>query len=189
MARLRYSKSIARAACGAAAASFAALSCAGTPDPSNTVTILEPAYDEFVGGGSNGSGVHTFLENQCATLDCHGQVGRPLRLYSVDGLREPNDAGIISGAGELTPSELYANFLSVVGLTPEEMNRVVAGLDPPTQLLLLQKPLGLVSHKGGVRILQSNLDPMYVCLTTWLEAPSGEAAFNAAACTQAAALP
>jgi len=189
MVRLRSSKSTTRCVCAAGAVSLATLSCSGTPNASSTVTILEPAYAEFVGGGSNGSGVHTFLENQCGTLDCHGQVGRPLRLYSVDGLREPNEAGLISGAGALTPSELYANFLSVVGLTPEELNRVVEGLDPPTQLLLLQKPLGLVSHKGGVRILQSNLDPMYMCLTTWLEAPSGEAAFNAAACTQAAELP
>lgn len=176
-----------RSACVTAVVSCAAFSCSVTPDPASTVTILEPSYSEFVGGGSNGSGVHTFLENQCGTLDCHGQVGRPLRIYSVDGLREPNDAGLVSGAGSLTSSELYANFLSVIGLTPEEMNRVVAGLDPPTQLLLLQKPMGLESHKGGVRILQG--DPMYMCLTSWLEAPSGEAPFNTVACNQAAALP
>jgi len=165
----------------------AALSCAATPDPSSTVSLLEPSYADFVGGGTNGSGVHTFLENQCGTLDCHGQVGRPLRLYSVDGLRAPNDAGLVSGAGAETSAELYANFLSVISLQPEEMNGVIEGLAPPTQLLLLQKPMGLVSHKGGIRILSG--DPMYTCLTTWLEAPSGEATFDTAACTQAAALP
>lgn len=170
-----------------AVGSFGALSCSATPDASSTVTILEPSYSEFVSSGSNGSGVHVFLENQCGTLDCHGQVGRPLRLYSVDGLREPNDAGLTSGVGAETSSEIYANFLAVIGLQPEEMNRVVAGLDAPTQLLLVQKPMGLVSHKGGIRIVTG--DPMYQCLTSWLAAPSGQETFNAAACTEAAQLP
>lgn len=176
-----------RAGLVAAAVAAAALSCSMTPDPSATISVAEPSYADFVGGGVLGSGVHVFLEKQCGTLDCHGQVGRPLRLYSVDGLRAPNDAGLVSGAGAETSAELYSNYLSVVGLQPEEMNRVMAGLDPPTQLLLLQKPMALVSHKGGQRILLG--DSMYTCLMTWLEAPSGQATFDATACTQAAALP
>lgn len=177
---------VARAILAGAVGSFSVLSCSAPPDAASTVTVLEPSYDEFVGGASNGSGVHVFLENQCGTLDCHGQVGRPLRLYSVDGLREPNDAGLASGVGAETSSEIYSNFLSVIGLQPEEMNRVVGGLDAPTQLLLLQKPMGLVSHKGGIRIVTG--DPMYLCLTSWLEAPSGQEPLNTLACTQAAQL-
>jgi hypothetical protein len=161
--------------------------CAATPDASSTVSVVGPAYDQFVGGGQNGSGVHVFLENQCGTLDCHGQVGRPFRLYSVNGLRDPNEPGLVSGVGEETPAELYSNYVSAVGLQPEEMIRVVAGTDPPTDLLLVQKPMGLVSHKGGIRILLG--DSMYTCLTSWLSAPSGNAQFSAEACTQAAALP
>lgn len=168
-------------------AAMAMLSCSMTPEPSATISLEVPSYADFVGGGVEGSGVHVFLEKQCGTLDCHGQVGRPLRLYSVNGLRAPNDAGLVSGAGAETSAELYSNFLSVVGLQPEEMNRVVLGQDPPTQLLLLQKPMALVSHKGGQRILVG--DPMYTCLMSWLQAPSGQGTFDANACTQAAALP
>lgn len=183
----RFGHTLSRSLLASTVASWGALSCSMAPSATSTVTLVEPSYDEFVGGGSNGSGVHVFLENQCGTLDCHGQVGRPLRLYSVDGLREPNDAGLVSGAGAETSGEIYANFLSVISLQPEETNRVVLGLDPPTEMLLVQKPMGLVSHKGGIRIVPG--DPMYLCLTSWLEASSGQATFNGPACTQAAQLP
>jgi hypothetical protein len=168
-------------------AALCAASCAGTPESTSTVSVAEPAYDQFVGGGPDGPGVHAFLEKQCGTLDCHGQVGRPFRLYSVNGLRDPNDPTLVSGLGAETAAELYSNFLSAVGLEPEEMGRVVQGMDPPTALLIVKKPMGLESHKGGIRIVSG--DSMYACLTSWLSAPSGKAPFDVDACTQAASLP
>ncbi len=170
-----------------AIASGTLLGCTAAPSASSVISVSGPNYDEFVGGGENGAGVHAFLENQCGTLDCHGETGRPLRLYSVDGLRAPNSAGLVSGSGLETSAELYSNFLSVISLQPEETDRVVAGQDPPTELLLLQKPMGSVSHKGGTRIVIG--DAMYRCLTSWFSAPAGEAVFDADACTEAAAIP
>jgi hypothetical protein len=124
--------------------------CAEIPNPTRYTYLFQPSYTEFTSGATplaespctvGGSvGVHAFLENQCGTLDCHGQVGRPFRLFSVYGLRAQNDAGQVSGAGALTPDELYSNFLSAVGLEPEEMSRVVVGDDSPTALLLVKKP-------------------------------------------------
>lgn len=168
-------------------ASLLVVACSATPGSPGSVGLVGPAYDQFVGGGANGPGVHVFLENQCGTLDCHGQTGRPLRLYSVDGLRAPNDAGLLTGVGAETSAELYSNYLATISIQPEEMDRVVSGQDPPTALLLVTKPMGLERHKGGTRILIG--DPMYRCLTSWLLAPSGQATFDADACTQAAALP
>jgi hypothetical protein len=131
--------------------------------------------------------VHVFLENQCGTLDCHGQIGRPLRLYSVNGLRAPNDTGLVAGSGAETTAELYSNYLATIGVQPEVMDSVVLGKSPPTALLLLSKPMGFERHKGGTRIVLG--DPMYRCLESWLLAPSGRAPFNVGACDVAAALP
>ncbi len=107
------------------------------------------------------------FERRCGTLDCHGQVGRPLRIYSGRGLRLPNDAGNVPGSGDTTPDEIAANYAAVVGLEPEEMSRVVALEDPPRTLLILAKPLMLQSHKGGPALAPAN-DPGETCITSWL---------------------
>jgi hypothetical protein len=171
------------------AAVFAAgveLACSATPGSSQTVTAALPSYEEFAGADQFGSGVHVFLENQCGGLDCHGQVGRPLRIYSTNGLRLPNDADLIPGSGLVSSDELFANFSAAVNVEPAEMSRVVAGTDAPTQLLLVKKPMGLERHKGGTRIVMG--DDMYTCLTTWLLDSSQPGIFNAGACDRAAAL-
>ena len=87
-------------------------------------TILAPDQNEF-------AQVSPVFERRCGTLDCHGQVGRPLRIYSGLGLRLPNDAGDTPGNGATTPDEITNNYRAVIGLEPEEMSRVVAGADPP----------------------------------------------------------
>src|SRR5687768_7895351 len=62
--------------------------------------------------------VAAVFEKRCASLDCHGQVARNLRLYSSRGLRLPNDAGLLPGAGDTTQDELAANYQSILTLEP-----------------------------------------------------------------------
>jgi hypothetical protein len=179
-------KSVLRSLCAAVLAGGLGLACSATPGSSQTVIAAQPSYEQFAGAGQLAPGVHVFLENQCGGLDCHGQVGRPLRLYSTNGLRLPNDAGLSPGTGLVSTDEIFANFSATINIEPAEMSRVVAGLDPPTQLLLVKKPLGLERHKGGTRIVVN--DDMYKCLTGWLMDPAMPGSFNQAACMNAAAL-
>jgi hypothetical protein len=176
-----------------AAGIAAVASCAPTPDTTAATTILTPDFNEFAGSTSDAAtdpGVHVFLERRCGTLDCHGQVGRPFRLFSQDGLR-PADAGLVSGGAPDTPAEVYSNYLSAIGLQPEETSRVVAGDDPPTDLLLVIKPTGLATHKGGT-VFNVN-DVSYDCLTGWLTSNSPPTAMQrqtvAMNCAAAALIP
>jgi hypothetical protein len=143
----------------------AALGCAPAADQQHYVSIVLPDFNAFAGDANN-AGVHTFLEKRCGTLDCHGQIGRPFRLYSTGGLRLLNDAGLASGLGADTPEEIYANYTALVTVQPEETSKVVSGLEPPTALLVVAKPLGLQTHKGGM-VFASGA-PGDVCLETWL---------------------
>jgi hypothetical protein len=151
------------AALAAGALSFFA--CASVPDETRFTTILAPDPTQFQ------AGVSFFLERRCGTLDCHGQPGRPLRIYGARGLRLQNDAGRTPISGDTSIEEMAANYRSVIGLEPEEMSRVVASEgENPERLLLIRKPLNVAlggeRHKGGSVISPS--DPGYQCLTTWL---------------------
>jgi len=104
--------------------------------------------------------VHPLLEASCGTLDCHGDFGRPLRLYAETGLRAADD---LRGA-PITDDELRADAASLLGVSP-----------PPDSLedhLALLKPLE-VSERGlhhvGRDLWTSRADPAYVCLRAWLE--------------------
>ena len=170
-----------------------AASCASTPDPNRPTFIFTPDFTEFKNGG-----VNDLLARRCGTLDCHGQVGRPLRIYSQTGLRILSDASNVPGGKALTDDEITANFQSVVGLEPEHMSQVVA--DPtgnqPQYLLLIGKPRNLIVHKGGQVITAG--DSADACLVTWVEAPAvkagtmggtGADGFNMAACQDALMVP
>ena len=157
--------------------------CASIPDETRYTVILLPEgggadFAQFAGSASS-PGVHSFLERRCGTLDCHGQIGRPFRLYSAGGLRAENDAGNVSGKGAETPDELYANYVSIVGLEPEQLSRVTAGDDPPTELLIVKKPLALETHKGGAVLSQG--DPGDTCLESWLVGQTDQQKCTAAA--------
>jgi hypothetical protein len=152
--------------------------CVAAPDSGATVLVPAPSFPQFAGDANN-PGVHAFLERRCGTLDCHGQTGRPFRLYSSGGLRKANDAGLVAGGGPDTPEEVLANYESLTGLQPEELIRVVSGLDPPTSLLVVAKPLGLQTHKGG-QVLATG-DSGNACLESWLVGHIGLAACNDAA--------
>lgn len=159
---LRFVGALIVAAWGSAVAS-----CASIPDENRYTVILTPDPGQYQ------KGVSFFMERRCGTLDCHGQDGRPMRIYGARGLRLPNDAGLTPATGDTTPAEQLANFRAVVGLQPEQMSRVVAAQGQYAEsLLLLQKPLSLegggARHKGGPVISRGLADPGYVCLTQWL---------------------
>jgi hypothetical protein len=167
-----------------AGALVAVAACASTPDPNRVTNIFTPddAFLQYAGGGSK-VGVDGFLAARCATLDCHGEIGRPLRLFSQDGLRIVDDAGNYPGGAPETTTEIFANFTAAISLQPELTSEVFAGLDDPhAVLLLLRKPLQLERHKGGA-VIQSG-DDGDKCLTSWLAD-----AIDYTACGNAAAIP
>lgn len=132
---------------------------------SNAIAPLAlPDRDQYVN-----QGVSTFMEKRCGALDCHGQVGRPLRIYSSTGLRK----NLVKGERDTRatqPDELLDNYYATVGLEPEEISRSRVTGGAFTDFLLLKKPLGIegggVRHKGGP-VLRST-DPGFECLLTWI---------------------
>ncbi len=104
------------------------------------------------------------LQLSCATLDCHGQVGRNLRIYGFGGLRLSD---IDSPGGDPTTDlEYLASYDSLVGLEPEALSRVVTLQADPNQLSLVRKTRGIEHHKGGQRALTG--DALDRCLVLWL---------------------
>ena len=159
------------------------------PDPDRVTTVLAPDETEYK------QYVDPYLAKRCATLDCHGQVGRPLRLYSQLGLREA-DAGIIDPVDvtgfhgkPTTDQEKHANYQAVVGLQPEVMSQVIGELGfDPERLLLLLKPLNTIPHKGGP--VMGSGDTGYNCFVEWLEGGQvGNTYDFAGNCTNAASAP
>src|SRR4051812_706613 len=59
------------------------------------------------------AGVSKVFERRCGSLDCHGSMARNLRIYSSQGLRQPNDAGFGPGQGDTTLDESTANYQSI----------------------------------------------------------------------------
>jgi len=130
------------------------------------------------------NGVSAFMEKRCGGLDCHGQVGRPLRIYSANGLRFQDGPNGGRPTGATTAEERQENFIGVVGLEPEALSRVLVTEGEFTDLLLFRKPLdtegGGVRHKGGP-VLRFG-DDGWRCLTSWAAGPQS---FSAKACADA----
>jgi hypothetical protein len=153
-----------------AAVMFAAGPACDTPDPSEITEIDAPSFAQFEGQNLSATqaGVSRLLELRCGSLDCHGQVGRALRIYGEFGLRfVDGDADNQPGSGATTPTEYEANYQSVIGLQPEYMTLVYEQIYPPEALLLIRKPLQLERHKGGAVFVSG--DDAYTCITSWLE--------------------
>ncbi len=112
------------------------------------------------------NGVSTVFEKRCGSLDCHGSLSRNLRIYSSGGLRLPNDAGNAPGIGDTTLEEQNANYDSILFLEPEKMNDVIGSNGDPDGLLLIKKPEGVESHKGGAQLKKG--DPADKCIRSWL---------------------
>ena len=148
--------------------------CAAAPDDGARVAIVAPALATF-------PPVATFLEQRCGTLDCHGQVGRNLRLYGFDGLRL--SAADVPGGGPTTSDEMDADFRSLVALEPEILAAVMAdGGARPERLTLVRKGRGTEHHKGGALVMPG--DAQDLCLLGWLAS-----AVDAVACADALKVP
>jgi hypothetical protein len=108
------------------------------------------------------------LQKRCGTLDCHGQPGRPLRIYGQLGLRFPDDADNVPGGNATTETEYLADYQAVIGLEPEIISRVVADPtnNPPTELTLVRKMRMAERHKGGQLVVAG--DDGDQCITSWL---------------------
>jgi hypothetical protein len=127
-----------------------------------------PDKTEFIEGG-----VSEMMESRCAGLDCHGQTGRPLRLYSATGLRlQAAPDGKLRDDRPTTPEERNENYQSVIGLEPEAVSDCVRTRGQYVDFQLLLKPLDDsgrgIRHKGGPVLRASANDPGWNCLFGWL---------------------
>ena len=158
-----------------------AVACSSSPSTSNKITVIGPSAGDFT---ATIGGVGPVFERRCGSFDCHGNPSRAMRIYSQNGLRQPNEAGILPGGATTTPSEVTANYYSIIAVEPEEMNAAVSSKDPnaPYTLLILKKPLNIETHKGGP-VMNKGDDPEK-CISSWILGTTDKNA-----CTNGAALP
>ena len=127
--------------------------------------------------------VHAYVTMACGALHCHGDSGRPLRIYSELGLRiEPGlrtiPVDIDHPPTPITDEELQENVTAFSTVSPLQ-----AGL----KHFALQKPLaGAVDHVGG-DLFKSTTDPGYLCLRSWLVPNSADGVDVASECADALA--
>lgn len=129
--------------------------------PASTVALPERAQAAFE------RDMQPVLGIGCGALDCHGDSGRPMRLYSERGLRLTKEL-----RGEpITAAEIGANMNSVSAIS--------AG---PSSLALL-KPLALaaggVDHVGG-ELWASADTAEFTCVKGWLDGTSETATVRSA---------
>lgn len=126
------------------------------------VALCEPAVSS-----EDFAAVSSMLGASCGSLDCHGQVGRPLRIYGSRGLRlDPDDD---SGHGGTRTAEHAANMRAIAALEPELMCDVVRDRGrKPERLTFVRKAFGAEEHTGGT-VLRARSDGR-ACLLDWLAA-------------------
>ncbi len=135
-------------------------------DAAAVITVKCPPEEDF-------KKVSPVLEQRCGTLDCHGNPGRPLRIYGSIGLRAPdkneakNPNYYPGGSEPTTDNEISLNYRAVCALEPEIMAEVVSGTKKVEQLTLVRKPRLSEKHKGG-RVWDQG-KPGDRCLTDWLQ--------------------
>ncbi len=153
--------SLARLAAVACLCANAGCVILGTPS-ADTYTVLNGPPS-----GADFKPVGLYVVHRCGSLDCHGEVGRNMRIYGEYGLRLDEDAGM-SAFGLTTNDELAQDWLTIVSLEPEIMNAVVAAKGAnPFDLTFIRKPTAVEHHKGGQLIVNES-DPQFLCLTSWL---------------------
>jgi hypothetical protein len=104
------------------------------------------------------------MQLHCGTLDCHGQIGRNMRLYGQFGLRlDPKNNPLDQAT---TPAEYDACYGTMVGLEPEALSNVVKHRADPESLSMIRKPRGREKHKGGQLVLED--DPLDRCMVGWV---------------------
>jgi len=155
------------------------VACATRPGGEDIAYDL-PSRDQYIDGG-----VSLFMEKRCGALDCHGQEGRALRLYSKDGLRLAKLDGGARDQRDTTPDERVDNYRATVGLEPEQMSQCVGSFGDCSLLMLVEKPLdisgGGVRHKGGQVLRNSPNDDGWMCFQTWLSGSVDSSRCRAAA--------
>jgi len=143
--------------------------CSNTEQGQIPITLGDP--DDYA------ALVQPYVGLRCGSLDCHGDSGRPLRLYAEYGLRmraELRDEPVAA-------AEIADNVAAFAGIS--------AGSEPagsPGSLALhkgLAVAAGGFAHAGG-DIWDSVDEPGYVCLRGWLDGQSGDPAV-ADACASA----
>jgi hypothetical protein len=153
-----------------------------------TSCVMVDSGDQIEVVGPSGNDIATqfpplgaFLIHRCGSLDCHGEVGRNLRIYGKDGLRlDPQ--GLTNGS-PTSADEYEADYRSVVALEPEIMAEVVHDHGAnPERLTFYRKPLGLEFHKGGRLIAKGDVQDK--CIRSWLAG-----AVDTTSCTAALAAP
>ncbi len=127
--------------------------------------------------------VSPFLERRCGTLDCHGGIARPMRIFGGLGLRHPDENNFPGGVAT-TPVELVANYTSVCGVDAEKMSesKEQSG-NTAEKLLIVTKARGLENHKGG-KVVNEN-DPGDLCILSWLRNNEAQAATQCKAAVDA----
>lgn len=133
--------------------------------------------------------VSLFMERRCGSLDCHGKTGRPMRLYSVWGLRLDQGANGARDTSATTDKERLENYRAVIGLEPERLEALFntpKGVAPNfDNYQLLLKPLdiegGGIRHKGGPVLRQTTSDDGWVCLSGWVTNSADKVACDNAA--------
>lgn len=114
--------------------------------------------------------VQPVLQVGCASLDCHGDAGRPLRLYARNGLR----AEVALRGQDASDLEILANMHAIAGLDPQ--------IDRIDDHLLLLKPLaveaGGLHHVGG-DLWADRTHGVYRCLHAWLRSGVADVAARA----------
>lgn len=158
-------------------AGAAASSCA--KDLNATVDNQCPSRDVF-----EGADVSAYMEKRCGTMDCHGGMARPMRLYGRLGLRyateedkqkkEDNTAG----GKATTDEERHFNHQAVCSVEPEKMSdQAKDSGNSADQLLMIKKMRGLEKHKGGKITVEG--DPADNCILGWLRIPEPKDPTNA----------
>jgi hypothetical protein len=139
---------------------LACIACSG-PDASDHRSFRAPPRDGF-------DAVSDMFSARCGSLDCHGQVGRSLRIYGTNGLRlSSEDIPGVDG-GVTSAAEHDSNYRSAIALEPEILDQVVREAGKrPERLTLVNKARGTEHHKGGTALdTGSDAD---ACLLSWLE--------------------
>jgi len=164
------------AAAAGCALACALASCSSVPADAR-IGVVTPDGSEAAFGP-----VSDFLDHRCGSLDCHGQIGRNLRIWGCEGMRlDPNDLPGICPQGT-TPAEHQATFRSLVGLEPTVMSVVVEGHGAHPELLtFVRKARGTEAHKGGQLMMPG--DPQDQCITDWLSGQDDQTIQST--CTQA----
>jgi hypothetical protein len=149
-----------------AAAAVWTVACSNVPSDARIgVTAPSGSEQDFALVGD-------FLGHRCGSLDCHGAIGRNLRIWSCEGMRldpstYPQCSRRLGGTGT-TPDEHLETYRSIVGLEPAVMTTVLAGhVQHPELLTFVRKMRGLEAHKGGTLVTPG--DPQDVCITSWLQ--------------------